>query len=93
MKLPKILPIHPILSIDNLTLDGLSKSQINDVIAYDNKVSADDLRIDELEAQVRRLQEELAVQKRASKSYQDMVMQQAKDNFSKAVIVVKEIIF
>jgi hypothetical protein len=67
----KILPLSDIIDIDQLFFHGFTKSQIDNIIEFNNKLSSDDLKIDDLTHEVRRLRQELECEKSNFKSFRE----------------------
>ncbi len=70
----KILPLSDIIDIDQLKFHGFTKSQIDNVIEFNNKLYSDDLEIRDLTHEVTRLRKELETEKSNFKSFRDQAI-------------------
>ncbi len=70
----KILPLSDIIDIDQLKFHGFTKSEIDNVIEFNNRLHTDDLEIRDLKHEVRRLREELKEEKSNFKSFREQAI-------------------
>ena len=70
----KILPLSDMIDIDQLSFHGFTKSEIDNVIEFNNRLHSDDLEIRDLNHEVRRLREELKEEKSNFKSFREQAI-------------------